>query len=95
MRTRIVVVAGAALALPLALAAPAIASPGNISQGYGLPASGTCANAATDAPQASIPGAPTGGWKVGWGSWLNGGKGGAACVRVLVYSTSTNTWVAQ
>lgn len=76
---------GAAIASPLT-------SPMPVSQAFGLPESGTCD--ATSAPEwANVPGAPVGGWQKGWGSWLNAGKGGPACVRVLNYNASARTWV--
>jgi hypothetical protein len=32
---------------------------------------------------AKWPGVPDGSWHVGWGQWLNGGKGGTACLRTV------------
>jgi len=69
-----------------------LTSPRPGSQAFGLPESGTC-DAASAPEWASVPGAPVGGWQKGWGSWLNTGKGGPACVRVLNYDASTRTWV--
>jgi hypothetical protein len=89
-------VAAAVFAVALAtglIAAPAAsADPKAVTQAYGVPASGMC-DAATAVESANIPGAPVGGWVMGWGTWLNGGKGGAACVRVLNYNNSTHSWV--
>lgn len=89
---RVAPVATLALATGVLAAPAASADPKSVTQAYGLPASGQC-DATTAVEWANIPGAPVGGWAIGWGPWLNDGKGGAACVRVLNYNNATHTWV--
>lgn len=72
--------------------ADTVNGPKPISQAFGMPESSIC-DVTTTPEWANIPGAPVGGWQKGWGSWLNAGKGGPACVRVLNYNASTHTWV--
>lgn len=96
MKVKKVQTAAAVAAVALAtgvIAAPASsADPNSVTQAYGVPASGQCD--ATTAPEwVNIPGAPVGGWAMSWGHWLNDGKGGAACVRVLNYNNSSRSWV--
>ena len=88
--------AGSALALAAAVvvAPAASAEPKPVPQGYGMPASGMC-DTTTAVEWANVPGAPATGWGMGWGPWLNDGKGGPACVRVLVFNNSTQSWTAS
>ena len=76
-----------------AMANPAMADnnvTSDVVQAVGMPASGVCtAITQTDLNWAGVQ---SGGWTAGWGDWLNGGKGGKACVRTLTYSNSTGTW---
>ena len=89
-----VIITLAALGATVVLAAPASADPAFVVQAYGQPSTGLCDG--TDAPAAvNVPGAPTGGWRTGWGTWLNDGKGGVACVRVLIYVNGTKSWVTR
>ena len=72
------------------LASPAMADEAPVIQAVGLPSSGTCASV-TDT-SLNWSGVASGGWTTGWGEWLNGGKGGVACVRTLTFDNSTQTW---
>jgi len=74
-----------------AMATPAMAEgTSDVVQAVAMPASGSCtAISQADLNWAGVPG---GGWTAGWGDWLNGGKGGKACVRTLTYTESTGTW---
>jgi hypothetical protein len=65
-------------------------APAPVVQEFGLPASGTCAAAASK--DLNWAGVPSGGWSVSWGQWMNGGRGGAVCTRTLTYSTLTSAW---
>ena len=88
----------AALALVGAgfLAAPASAAEteetgiADVGQAVGLPASGTCAD--VDDADLNWSGVASGGWTAGWGTWLNDGAGGEACLRTLVYDENSDTW---
>jgi len=68
----------------------ASSAPAPIFQQFGKPASGTCAEAASDSLNWS--GVASGGWSESWAQWMNGGTGGAVCTRTLVYSTSQGAW---
>ena len=65
--------------------------PPPVLQQFGRPGVGGCADAAPAPTQ--LPGAPTGGWGESWAQWMNGGKGGAVCTRMLVYSTTHSKWI--
>jgi len=74
-----------------AMAAPAMADDNSdVVQAVGMPASGSCS--AVSLPALNWAGVQGDGWTAGWGEWLNGGKGGQACVRTLTYNNSTQTW---
>jgi hypothetical protein len=63
------------------VAAPAAPKgPGPYLQAYGSVEDPTCA---LTVAWAKWPGVPDGGWHAGWGQWLDGGKGGAACLRTV------------
>lgn len=67
-------------------------APAPLVQQFGRPTSGTC-NAA--APKdLDWAGVASGGWGESWAWWMNGGKGGAVCNRVLAYSPR-GMWVVQ
>lgn len=64
--------------------------PPPVVQQFGKPASGSCDAAAPAALNWS--GVASGGWGESWAQWMNGGKGGAVCTRMLVYSSSRGAW---
>jgi hypothetical protein len=66
-------------------------APAPILQQFGKPVSGTCDAAA---PQSlNWSGVASGGWSETWGEWMNDGKGGAVCSRMLVYSVNQAKWI--
>jgi hypothetical protein len=65
-------------AKPAAPAAPK--GPGPYLQAYGTAEDPTCQ---LTVAWAKWPGVPDGSWHLGWGQWLNGGKGGPACLRTV------------
>jgi hypothetical protein len=75
---------------PVPLAAPKFSGPAPIIQAYGLAEDPTCQLTPAWAKFSNVA---DGGWGKSWGPWLNGGKGGEACVRYIVYKNSTKTWV--
>ncbi len=68
-------------------------APDPIVQQFGMPASGTCADTASES--LNWGGASSGGWGESWAEWMHGGLGGAVCTRTLVYSTSSGAWTAS
>ena len=54
-----------------------------IPQQFGLPASGTCDEAAP--ADLNWAGVPSGSWGISWAQWMNDGNGGAVCTRTLNY----------
>lgn len=68
-------------------------TPAPVVQQFGLPASGSCADAAR--ADLNWGGAASGGWSASWARWMNGGSGGAVCSRTLQYSNSTGAWSAS
>jgi len=68
-------------------------APDPIVQQFGMPASGTCADTASES--LNWGGASSGGWGESWAEWMHGGLGGAVCTRTLVYSTSSGAWAAS
>ena len=68
-------------------------APDPIVQQFGRPASGTCADTASES--LNWGGASSGGWGESWAEWMHGGLGGAVCTRTLVYSTSSGAWTAS
>ena len=52
-------------------------------QQFGLPASGTCEEAAP--ADLNWAGVPSGGWGMSWAQWMNAGSGGVVCTRTLSY----------
>lgn len=67
------------------------ALPSPVIQQFGRPSSGTCADAAPVI--LNWGGADGGGWGESWAQWTNGGRGGAVCTRMLVYSAARDRWV--
>jgi hypothetical protein len=63
-----------------------------IIQQVGLPASGCSAVNRPDLNWANVSGA---GWAPTWSLWLNDGRGGAVCSRILEFSTSEARWVLR
>ena len=57
--------------------------PAPIPQQFGLPASGTCDEAAP--ADLNWAGVPSGSWGISWAQWMNDGNGGAVCTRTLNY----------
>jgi len=57
--------------------------PAPVPQQFGLPASGTCDEAAP--ADLNWAGVPSGGWGISWAQWMNDGNGGAVCTRTLSY----------
>ena len=57
--------------------------PTPIFQQFGLPASGTCDEAAP--ADLDWAGVPSGGWGISWAQWMNDGNGGAVCTRTVSY----------
>lgn len=68
-------------------------TPAPVTQQFGKPASGTCADAAPES--LNWGGSSSGGWGESWAKWMNGGLGGFVCTRTLVYSDSSGTWAAS
>lgn len=66
------------------------ALPEPIQQQFGKPKTGAC----DDAQPTGLNwgGVADGGWHESWAQWVNDGKGGAVCTRMLVYSTSLARW---
>jgi len=64
--------------------------PAPVVQQFGKPASGSCDAAAPETLNWS--GVASGGWGESWAEWMNGGNGGAACTRTLVYSDNLGSW---
>jgi hypothetical protein len=65
--------------------------PTPIIQQFGKPVSATCD---ATAPQSlNWSGVASGGWSETWGEWMNDGKGGAVCSRMLVYSVNQAKWI--
>lgn len=65
-------------------------APPPVIQQFGKPASGTCDAAAPIT--LNWAGVPSGGWANSWAQWMNGGRGGEVCSRMLVYSSSRGAW---
>lgn len=70
--------------------APVFSGPKPIIQAYGIAEDPTCALTPAWAKFSNVA---DGGWGKSWGPWLNGGKGGEACVRYIVYKKDKGTWV--
>ena len=64
--------------------------PTPIVQQFGKPVGGTCDVIAPESLNWS--GVASGGWGESWAQWMNGGKGGAVCTRMLVHSSSRGAW---
>ena len=92
--TTALLVASTATIGALALAAPASADDSTeiapVHQAVGAPETGTCSTFTDES--LDWGGVSSGGWADGWGSWLNDGAGGAACVRTLTFDPTTQTW---
>jgi len=58
-------------------------SPAPVVQQFGLPATGTCDEAAPAA--LNVAGVSSGGWGISWAQWMNDGAGGPVCTRTLGY----------
>lgn len=58
-------------------------------QQFGMPASGSCEDAAP--ADLNTAGVGSGGWGTSWAQWMNGGTGGAVCTRTLSYVGSSWT----
>lgn len=65
--------------------------PHPIMQAFGVPAIGTCDEAASD--DLNWSGVSSGGWSESWGRW--DGYEGPVCTRTLVYSNSLATWTVS
>ena len=61
-----------------------------ILQQFGVPATGTCDEAAPES--LNWWGVASGRWRESWAAWMNDGKGGAVCTRTLRYSTLQAKW---
>lgn len=68
----------------------ASSEPPRVFQQFGKPLTGTCDSAAP--ATLNWAGVMSGGWGESWAQWMNGGKGGAVCTRMLVYSSSRGAW---
>ena len=66
------------------------ATPSPLLQQFGKPASGTCAEAASDSLNWS--GVASGGWSESWAQWMNDGQGGYVCNREIFFNASANNW---
>lgn len=66
-------------------------APPSVTQQFGRPSTGTCDAAAS--ATLNWGGAGSGGWGDSWAQWMNGGRGGAVCTRMLVYSIGPGRWV--
>ncbi|MCF8541742.1 MAG: hypothetical protein K9G24_01535 [Candidatus Nanopelagicales bacterium] len=64
--------------------------PASVMQQFGLPAAGTCDEAAPES--LNWAGVAAGGWSQSWGSWE--GYAGPVCTRTISYSSSRGGWVA-
>jgi hypothetical protein len=65
--------------------------PADVFQAFGRPVTGTCADAASTT--LNWAGVSSGGWGESWGQWLNDGKGGAVCNRILRYDSGRSKWM--
>jgi len=66
-------------------------TPAPLIQQFGMPDSGSCADAAPN--DVDWAGVSSGGWGQSWAQWMNNGQGGAVCTRTLVYRNSQSRWV--
>ena len=64
-------------------------TPPDVTQQVGAAPDGTCE--ITD-PTLNWGGAESGNWGKSWGEWLNEGKGGVACTRMLTYDQNLGHW---
>lgn len=84
---------GPAVTRTLTITAPSSGgdAPPPLIQQFGKPASGTCDAAAP--LTLNWAGVASGGWGDSWAQWMNTGRGGPVCNRMLVYSTAQSRWV--
>lgn len=69
---------------------PVVAPIPDQQQQVGLAAGASCSN--VDDSQLNRNLGLRGGWAASWAWWVNSGKGGAVCTRILHYDDSKSLW---